>query len=84
MAKNAIAPRSIADGEKDIAAFAQGLGSDFARYGFAVVADHGIAPAVIDEAFDRTRRFFALPEDVKRKYLVAGGGGQRGYTPFGI
>jgi isopenicillin N synthase-like dioxygenase len=28
--------------------------------------------------------FFALPEDVKRRYHVAGGGGARGYTPFGI
>ncbi len=84
MAKNAIAPRSIADGEKNITQFAQDLGSDFARYGFAVVADHGIAPATINDAFDRTRKFFSLPDDVKRKYFVPNGGGQRGYTPFGI
>ncbi|MBL8642978.1 MAG: 2-oxoglutarate and iron-dependent oxygenase domain-containing protein, partial [Rhodospirillaceae bacterium] len=84
MAKNAIAPLSIADGARDIAGFAQNLGADFARYGFAVVSDHGIAPSVIDDAFDRTRAFFALPEDVKRRYLIPNGGGQRGYTPFGI
>jgi isopenicillin N synthase-like dioxygenase len=84
MKSSAITPLSIADGDKNIAQFADSLGGDFARYGFAVVSDHGIAPSVIENAFDRTRRFFALPENVKRKYLIPNGGGQRGYTPFGI
>ncbi|MDX2145756.1 MAG: 2-oxoglutarate and iron-dependent oxygenase domain-containing protein [Rhodospirillaceae bacterium] len=79
-----IPPLSIAKGARDLPAFAGALGESFARYGFAVISDHGIAPDVIASAFDRTRAFFALPEAVKRKYLVPGGGGQRGYTPFGI
>ena len=29
-------------------------------------------------------RFFALPDAEKRRYQVPGGGGARGYTPFGI
>jgi isopenicillin N synthase-like dioxygenase len=77
-----IAPISIAAADK--AKLARDLGEGFARYGFAVIAGHGIDAAVIDDAFDRTRQFFALPDDVKRKYLVPGGAGQRGYTPFGI
>ena len=83
LTKNII-PLSISDGERDQAKFAQNLGACFERYGFAVISDHGIAHAIINDAFDRTRRFFALPEAVKKHHLVAGGGGQRGYTPFGV
>ncbi|AKM10685.1 isopenicillin N synthase family dioxygenase [Croceicoccus naphthovorans] len=58
------------------------LGRSFGEYGFAVVQDHGIDPDLIARAEDMSRRFFALPEDVKRRYFIAGGGGARGYTPF--
>ncbi len=79
-----ITPISIKDGDRDKARLAKDLGACFARYGFAVISEHGIGQAVIDDAFDRTKQFFALPEDVKRKYIVPNGGGQRGYTAFGI
>ena len=39
---------------------------------------------LIDGAYDAFLRFFALPADVKMKYHVAGSGGARGYTPFGV
>ena len=84
MSPKHIAPLSIADGARDMAGFAQALGSCFARYGFAVISGHGIDQTVIENAFDKTRRFFALPESVKRGYIVPGGGGQRAYTAFGI
>ena len=77
-----IEPISIRQNDKP--GLAQALGACFARYGFAVVTDHGIAPAIIDGAFDSTRRFFALPDAIKHRYVVPGGAGQRGYTPFGI
>src|SRR3546814_4689484 len=48
-----------------------------------MITDHGIDPALIDEAWAKSKAFFALPEAVKRAYHVAGGGGARGYTPFG-
>jgi isopenicillin N synthase-like dioxygenase len=64
--------------------FAAAIGGSFERYGFAVVADHGIPADLIARAEDKARAFFALPEEVKRRYHVAGGGGARGYTPFGI
>jgi isopenicillin N synthase-like dioxygenase len=79
-----IPPLSIAAGARDPSGFGRALGETFARYGFAVISEHGIAPEVIATTFDRTRAFFALPEAVKRQYHVPGGGGQRGYTPFGI
>ena len=79
-----IEPVSMALYRTDFEAFAQQLGASFARYGFAVVADHDLPQDLVDGAVARTKAFFALPEDVKRQYHVAGGGGQRGYTPFGI
>jgi isopenicillin N synthase-like dioxygenase len=59
------------------------LGRSFAEYGFAVVRDHGIPQALIDEAEAVSKAFFALPDSVKRGYKIEGGGGARGYTPFG-
>jgi isopenicillin N synthase-like dioxygenase len=59
------------------------LGHSFAEYGFAVVRDHGIPQDLIDEAERVSKAFFALPDAVKRVYKIEGGGGARGYTPFG-
>lgn len=59
------------------------LGRSFGEYGFAVVRDHGIPQGLIDEAEAVSKAFFALPDEVKRAYKIAGGGGARGYTPFG-
>jgi isopenicillin N synthase-like dioxygenase len=70
--------------ERDPRAFAAALGESFTRYGFGVVGDHGLDPEVIAHALAATKAFFALPEDVKRHYHIAGGAGQRGYIPFGV
>lgn len=64
--------------------FAQALGGSFQRYGFAIVSDHGVSPDVIARAEAAARAFFVLPNEVKRRYHRPGGGGARGYTPFGI
>jgi isopenicillin N synthase-like dioxygenase len=71
-----------ADGDPD--GFAQAIGQSFERYGFAVVADHGIPADLIARADLLARAFFALPEDAKRAYLIPGTGGARGYTAFGV
>lgn len=65
-------------------AFARAFGESFARYGFAVVSDHGLDDALITRALDAAKDFFARPDATKRRYHVPGGGGQRGYTPFGV
>lgn len=83
MTQSAIIPVSYKGYEDDFAAFSQALGGSFARYGFAAVADHDLPQARIDAALASARAFFALPEEVKRRYVV-GQGGQRGYTPFGV
>ena len=79
-----IASVSLEDSVRDPDAFAASLGGSFERYGFAVVADHGISADLIARAEDKANAFFALPEEVKRAYHIAGGGGARGYTPFGV
>ncbi|WP_431469484.1 isopenicillin N synthase family dioxygenase [Sphingosinithalassobacter sp. LHW66-3] len=75
---------SLARADREPEAFAAELGQSFERFGFAMVCDHGIDPQLVDRAWATTRAFFELPEDEKRRYHVTGGGGQRGYTPFGI
>jgi len=80
----AIEPVSLAQSERDLEGFAAALGASFERYGFAVVADHGIPADLIANAEAAAKAVFALPEEVKRRYHVPGGGGARGYTPFGI
>lgn len=78
-----IAPVSFARFEEDFAGFARDLGDSFARFGFAVVRDHGLPQAKIDAALGAAKAFFALSEPAKRAYKV-GLAGQRGYTPFGV
>lgn len=75
---------SLTQRRADPAGFATAMGESYARYGFAIVADHGLNPAMIARALAATKAFFALPEGVKRRYHVIGGGGQRGYVPFGV
>ena len=65
-------------------AFVAELGAAYREWGFAGIRGHGIPVEQIDASYEVFKRFFALPEDVKRRYHVAGGGGARGYTPFGI
>lgn len=78
-----VPPLSLARQAADPAGFATALGDSFKRFGFAIVADHGIDPALIDRAWAATREFFAQPAEKKLEYK-APKGGARGYTPFGI
>ena len=70
--------------ETDLGQAAERLGDSFRRTGFAVIEGHEIPEQTIADAWDAAKAFFALPDAVKRRYHVAGGAGQRGYTPFGI
>ena len=79
-----IASVSLIEADRDPEGFADKLGKSFEEYGFAIIADHGIPDDLIHGAEAKAKAFFALPEDVKRKYAIPGGGGARGYTPFGI
>ena len=79
-----IASVSLKDADRDPKAFSGELGRSFEEYGFAIVRDHGIPQGLIERAEQLSKQFFALPEEVKRKYLIPGSGGARGYTAFGV
>ncbi|NNC53655.1 MAG: isopenicillin N synthase family oxygenase [Erythrobacter sp.] len=78
--KNDIAVVSLA---QPLESIADEIGRSFQEYGFAVIRDHGIPQELIDRAEELSKEFFALPDDVKKAYHIPGGGGARGYTPFG-
>jgi len=84
MSLDALPALSMRDRRADPAGFAKAMGESYAQYGFAIVRDHGLDPGVIEKAVSSTKRFFALQDDVKRRYHVPGGAGQRGYIPFGV
>lgn len=84
MSLDALPALSMRGRRADPDGFAQAMGDSYARFGFAIVRDHGLDSAMIDRALAATKAFFALPEAVKRRYHVQGGAGQRGYIPFGV
>ena len=75
--QDTLAAVSLTMADEDSDAFAERIGRSFADWGFAVVADHGIPAELIERAETMSRTFFALPEEVKRSYHIAGGGGGR-------
>ena len=48
--------------------------------GFFYVVDHGVAPALMAQAFVQSHAFFALPVAEKRKLAIESIGGNRGYS----
>ncbi len=64
--------------------FGEALVKSFRETGFAVLTDHPIPQETIDEALSAAKAFFMLPDNTKRAYHDPKGGGQRGYTPFGV
>jgi isopenicillin N synthase-like dioxygenase len=63
--------------------FVQTLGEGLVEFGFLNVEGHGIDASVIQGTYELWQRFFALPEEVKKKYAGVGEG-SRGFTPFGV
>lgn len=53
-------------------------------YGFIILTDHNVDQTIIDKSYKAVNEFFDLSENVKKKYVSPQGGGQRGYTPFGL
>ena len=63
MALDALPALSMSDRRNDPDGFARAMGESYARFGFAIVRDHGLDAGVIERALDATKEFFALPED---------------------
>ena len=62
----------------------QALGGSFARYGFAVISDHGLPQDRIDAAHRRGQGLLRPAGGDQARDTSCRCGGQRGYTPFGI
>lgn len=78
-----IEPISFNLWKKDKQAFAKAFGDSFKETGFAVISDHTIPQDIIDAADEASKRYFALPEETKRKYADPDDGFQRGHSPMG-
>ena len=63
--------------------FVTDLGSAYEEIGFVAISGHYLSPSLVKNLYDQIKAFFDLPETVKKKYEIKGGGGQRGYTSFG-
>ena len=63
--------------------FVNSLGRAYEEVGFVAVKNHGVPDEIIEKLYSSVKSFFALPEDIKRKYEVVELAGQRGYTSFG-
>lgn len=63
--------------------FVEQLWTGLKDYGFIILKDHGVSVELQAQAYELLQKFYDLPEAVKKSYISAAGGGQRGYTPFG-
>lgn len=64
--------------------FVDQLFSGLKDYGFIILVDHIIGDDIVKKAYEVVHEFFQLPVETKMKYISPSGGGQRGYTAFGI
>jgi isopenicillin N synthase-like dioxygenase len=71
------------DLQRPLEELADELGNSFSEFGFAVICNHGISGELIERVEGMQKALFELPTETKMAYAVPGGGGARGYTPFG-
>jgi len=70
--------------EADRDAFVKQLGNAYETVGFVKVKKHGVSQDLIDLFFNKSKEFFALDKETKKKHTLPNGAGQRGYTAFGV
>ena len=63
--------------------FVADLGAAYNNIGFVAVRNHYLTNDLSDRLYAVIKKFFALPDDVKQKYEIAGLAGQRGYIGKG-
>lgn len=63
--------------------FVKAWGDGLKEFGFVSIINHGVDADLIARTYADAARLFALSREVKDKYEVPNGGGQRGYTAFG-
>lgn len=73
----------ISGDENKKATFVQNLGKAYEDVGFVAIKNHGLSDDLRDALYASVKSFFALPEDIKKKYEIEELAGQRGYVSFG-
>jgi isopenicillin N synthase-like dioxygenase len=68
---------------RDRSEFVDNLFLGLKEYGFIILKDHNVKSADLHKAYDLLKSLYALPEEIKKSYILTNGGFQRGYTPFG-
>ena len=63
--------------------FVAALGAAYHNIGFAAIKNHFLTASMQERLYEVIKKFFALPDDVKKKYEQVGLAGQRGYTGKG-
>lgn len=70
-------------GEASRQTFVTQVGHALEEVGFFAIVNHGVDTDLIQQAYQVAQDFFALPDEVKRRYEVPNLHGQRGFTAFG-
>ena len=63
--------------------FVNEIGKAYEDIGFVALKGHFLSDELVDKLYDQIKKFFSLPEDIKKSYEIDGIGGQRGYVSFG-
>ncbi len=63
--------------------FINEIGNAYENIGFVALKGHFLDDNLVSQLYEEIKKFFELPEDVKKKYEIPGIGGQRGYVSFG-
>lgn len=63
--------------------FVATLGEAYNNIGFVAIRNHFLTSDMQHRLYEAIKNFFALPDDVKKKYEQSGIAGQRGYTGKG-
>ncbi|MBI3220242.1 MAG: isopenicillin N synthase family oxygenase [Bacteroidetes bacterium] len=63
--------------------FVNDLGAAYNNIGFVAIRNHYLTDDLSARLYEVIKKFFALPDDVKKKYEIAGLAGQRGYIGKG-
>jgi isopenicillin N synthase-like dioxygenase len=63
--------------------FVETLGDAYNNIGFVAVRNHFLTGDMQERIYTSIKKFFSLPDDIKKKYELTGIAGQRGYTGKG-
>ena len=63
--------------------FVNEIGKAYEEIGFVALKGHFLSDELVDKLYDQIKKFFSLPQDIKKSYEIEGIGGQRGYVSFG-